>query len=300
MKSSPTPEGDLSISVKRRAELKKFLRAKRERLSPEEVGLQRGLRRLTPGLRREEVAASAGVGLSWYTWLEQGREINISANALSRIARALRLSEADRAYLYWLAGLQHPPPVAITSEEHRHIQTVLDAYRWPAFAVDPVWNMLATNRIGRHLYGMDDLVGPFFENQLWQYLMNPRRQALYRNHEADAEHFIAVFRLGAATRLGDPAFQRFLTALQTESALFARLWAGQRAEPATPRPVELLHPEWGPVRCWSIRFPVPSEDGGMIFFLSPADDVTSKAWSRFAHADAGPSAGSPAVFGGNS
>ena len=90
---------------RQRTELKAFLRSRRAALAPEAVGLPRGGRRLTPGLRREEVAALAEVGLTWYTWLEQGRAINVSAAALARIARALRLDATDEAYLFSLAGL---------------------------------------------------------------------------------------------------------------------------------------------------------------------------------------------------
>ena len=88
-----------------RNELKAFLRTRRAMLTPEAVGLPRGTRRLTPGLRREEVATLADVGLTWYTWLEQGRDINVSAAALTRIARALSLSATDETYLFSLMGL---------------------------------------------------------------------------------------------------------------------------------------------------------------------------------------------------
>nr|WP_083892507.1 helix-turn-helix transcriptional regulator [Pleurocapsa sp. PCC 7319] len=88
---------------KRRQELSLFLKQRRGRISPETVGLPKGSRRRTPGLRREEVAQLAGVGLTWYTWLEQGREINVSAQTLDSIARTLRLSEPERNYLFELA-----------------------------------------------------------------------------------------------------------------------------------------------------------------------------------------------------
>src|SRR6202044_3611546 len=87
----------------RRAELAAFLRSRRERISPEQVGLPPGLRRRTPGLRREEVAQLAGVGVTWYTWLEQGRPINASAQVLDAVARVLHLDAAGRWHLYWLA-----------------------------------------------------------------------------------------------------------------------------------------------------------------------------------------------------
>src|SRR6202167_510259 len=87
----------------RRAELAAFLRSRRERITPEQVGLAPGLRRRTPGLRREEVAQLASVGVTWYTWLEQGREINVSMQVLDAVARTLRLDRAEREHLYALA-----------------------------------------------------------------------------------------------------------------------------------------------------------------------------------------------------
>ncbi|MEV4500352.1 helix-turn-helix transcriptional regulator, partial [Micromonospora arborensis] len=89
----------------RRAELRDFLRSRRERVSPADVGMPGGGRRRTPGLRREEVAVLAGVGVSWYTWLEQGRDINVSEDVLDAIGRTLRLEAVERAHLYRLAGL---------------------------------------------------------------------------------------------------------------------------------------------------------------------------------------------------
>src|SRR6201987_3067237 len=88
----------------RRAELAAFLRSRRERISPEQAGLPPGLRRRTPGLRREEVAQLAGVGVTWYTWLEQGRPINASVQVLSAVAQTLSLDQAEREHLYRLAA----------------------------------------------------------------------------------------------------------------------------------------------------------------------------------------------------
>src|SRR5918912_451526 len=93
-----------------RAELSEFLKSRRARISPATLGLPNGRRRRTPGLRREEVADLAGVGLTWYTWLEQGRDIRVSPEVLAAIARALQLEPAERAHLFRLAG--HAPPAA--------------------------------------------------------------------------------------------------------------------------------------------------------------------------------------------
>jgi transcriptional regulator with XRE-family HTH domain len=84
--------------------LSAFLRALRERQSPAEFGLAAGARRRTPGLRREEVAQLCGLSVTWYTWIEQGRDVSVSASALARLARGLRLSRAERSYLFEVAG----------------------------------------------------------------------------------------------------------------------------------------------------------------------------------------------------
>src|SRR3989442_1726471 len=92
-----------------RGELSEFLKSRRARISPATVGLPNGRRRRTPGLRREEVADLAGVGLTWYTWLEQGRDIRVSSEVLAAVARALRLETPERGHLFRLAGHARPP-----------------------------------------------------------------------------------------------------------------------------------------------------------------------------------------------
>src|SRR5256885_6022838 len=93
----------------KRDELAAFLRSRRDRVTPQEVGLAPGMRRRTPGLRREEVAQLAGVGVTWYTWLEQGRPINASVQVLDAIGRVLRLGPSERWHLYRLAEVPGVP-----------------------------------------------------------------------------------------------------------------------------------------------------------------------------------------------
>src|SRR3954470_20156988 len=141
MKQSPAPE------LRRRDQLSDFLRTRRARLTPADVGMAAGGRRRTPGLRREEVAALAGVGVSWYTWLEQGRDITVSTAVLDAISTALRMSEPERIHLYMLSGLNPPPPgghrgASVTPE----LLNLIDAWLpRPAMLQDRHWNLLAIN-----------------------------------------------------------------------------------------------------------------------------------------------------------
>ncbi|WP_148668724.1 helix-turn-helix transcriptional regulator, partial [Streptomyces sp. WAC05950] len=110
----------------RRHELAEFLRSRRERLTPERVGLVRGPRRRTPGLRREEVAHLSSVGVTWYTWLEQARDIQVSGQVLDAVARALLLDVSERAHLFALAGSQDPAPPAECPSVTPAVRAVLD------------------------------------------------------------------------------------------------------------------------------------------------------------------------------
>src|SRR5213076_1505151 len=125
LKVPPTqsaPDGDWAApaasgnSEQRRNELADFLRTRRASLQPDDVGLPNGGRRRTPGLRREEVAQLAGVGTTWYTWLEQGRDVRASLDVLEALARALRLSPAERTHLVLLGRGEEPPPLKPTAE----------------------------------------------------------------------------------------------------------------------------------------------------------------------------------------
>ncbi|WP_282106548.1 MULTISPECIES: helix-turn-helix domain-containing protein [unclassified Crossiella] len=137
----------------RHGELRDFLRSRRARLTPADVGLPATARRRTPGLRREEVAVLAGVGVTWYTWLEQGRDISVSAENLDAIAGALRLAEPERAHLYRLAGLNPPESAAGTAAADPAQQRLLDGWLPnPSYLLDRHWNFLALNTAARRVF----------------------------------------------------------------------------------------------------------------------------------------------------
>lgn len=231
---------------------------------------------MTAGLRREELASLAGVGLTWYTWLEQGRDIRPSAEMLRRVSKALRLSPADDAYLYSLAGTPRPLPVAPPVALGAGVLRVVHLHPAPAFVLSALFDLLAFNERADDLYGLTSPQGPFEQNQLWQFFMNPRRRALYVDFAPVAQNFVALFRLNAVAHVDDPYYRGLVSALQEESEDFRSLWGAQRAAPMTPISVNLKHPRLGPLKLSSVRFPLDMAAGAMVVFLVPEDEETTR------------------------
>jgi transcriptional regulator with XRE-family HTH domain len=225
-----------------REQLRDFLRSRRARLTPADVGIPSAGRRRTPGLRREEVALLAGVGVSWYTWLEQGRDITVSTEVLDAVGRALRLTEPERVHLYLLAGLNPPPPAARAQEVTPELRRLIDAWSpRPAVLRDRYWNLVAVNDAARTLLGYDDTD----HNCLFTFFTNARYRALQAQWEAVAPAVVASFRADAAHFPGDPEFERVVDALIAASPEFAELWA--RHDVGGPAQVvkAVRHPEHG-------------------------------------------------------
>ncbi len=268
-----------------RAELKAFLRARRAALSPEAAGLPRGTRRLTPGLRREEVATLADVGLTWYTWLEQGREINVSAAALTRIAHALALSPTDEAYLFALAGLPRPElPTPPKLELPSPVQGLLDLYQGPAFVLDPVFDVLAWNAFANYLFGFDTVSGPFARNHVWNAFMNPVRRQLYPDFTRSALNLLGIFRMSQAAHPDDPRFEPLISALSAASPEFDALWRQQQTAALSALNLPLFHSEMGDFCVYSTRLPIRDgyADGATAFFFVPANAETQASFARVA------------------
>lgn len=212
----------------RRQELAAFLRSRRARLSPEDVGLPRGDRRRTPGLRREEVAELAGLGIAWYTWLEQGRKITVSDSVLLAIARALQLNEDEREHLFSVSR-RHAVSAADSSDSSAGVsvrdQALLDALDpYPAYIRDDRWNLIAFNRS----FGLSTKFSevPVEErNMLWLLFMHPNPRRLQADWESDARFGVAQFRFEAARFLDEPDVVDLIERLRSRSAEFRELWA---------------------------------------------------------------------------
>jgi transcriptional regulator with XRE-family HTH domain len=197
-----------------RVALRDFLRSRRARLTPADVGMPTAGTRRTPGLRREEVAVLAGVGVSWYTWLEQGREINVSAEVLDAIARVLRLTEPERTHLYLLAGLNPPRAVRSHAAVTPELRRLLDTWPHPALLRDRRWDLLAVNSPARSVFGLDG-----DRNCLVAFFTNERYRELHVNWAAVAPGVVAAFRADAVHA------DEVVAELAAVSPSFASLWA---------------------------------------------------------------------------
>jgi transcriptional regulator with XRE-family HTH domain len=215
----------------RRRQSGDFLRSRRERLTPSDVGLPDGFRRRTPGLRREEVALLAGVGATWYTWLEQGRDVRPSAEVLSALADALRLSAAERRHLYILND--RPPPEPRTSGPERveePLLRMLDSLTsQPAYVLGRRWDVLAWNRAAELLFGDYGKLDGDARNIMHIVFANKAHRKLLIDWDEVASTVLAMFRADSARYAGDPDFERLISTLMRVSLEFRKWWPPGRA-----------------------------------------------------------------------
>jgi transcriptional regulator with XRE-family HTH domain len=215
-----------SASGTQRRQLIEFLKGCRARLTPGQVGLPDTNRRRTPGLRREDVAALAGVSVTWYTWLEQGRDIQVSADVLERISSTLRMSSDEREYLFAL--VQHrpaPPSAARTEDLSPTIARMIDSLGVPAIVMTARWDVIGWNQLARRVV-RDYSALPVGQRNLLRILLV--EDEAYKQdpdlYEAMARRILAKFRVDYSQNAGNPAFEELITELAESCPAFHRLW----------------------------------------------------------------------------
>jgi transcriptional regulator with XRE-family HTH domain len=239
-----------SNGERRREELADFLRTKRASLQPEDVGLPDGGRRRTPGLRREEVALLAGVGTTWYTWLEQGRDVRASLDVLEALSRALRLSPAERSHVILLgrgeqAGPCKAPAEDVSATLRRLVENIGPG---PAYLLGRRWDYLAWNRSFERVFSWEPGPDPLSRNHVWLWFMDPSRRTLCSGDWAtSARLLVAKFRADNARNIGDPAFEEVISALDASSSEFRKLWKKHEVAGSGTGRKELTHPVVGPL-----------------------------------------------------
>jgi transcriptional regulator with XRE-family HTH domain len=229
------------------SELADFLRSRRERLSPAKVGLPPGRRRRTPGLRREEVAELAGIGVDWYVRLEQGRSVNPSLATTDALSRALRLNKAEHAHLRALAQRSERMPF-VRETVPEAIRRIIEGLNQPAYVTGRRWDVLAWNAAADEVFAFAR-VAEEERNVLMRMFTRPATKRLFGSGwEQEARRMIAQFRSNYDLFAGDPAFENLLEKLRTESAEFSVWWQGHDVRGAAAGAKLLHHPKKGELK----------------------------------------------------
>ncbi len=228
-------------------ELGDFLRTRRARLTPEDVGLPRGSRRKTPGLRRAEVAQMVGVSVDWYTWLEQGRSILPSTQLLERLVQTLRLDANERSHLFLLAHQQPPPALFLEPEVvSPALQHFLNQFGTrPAFASGRRWDILAWNDAGCAVFGDFRLRTTRERNTIWGIFTNPLSRQFVVDWEEDARQLLAQFRSSCGRHPGDPQLTELIHDLMLCSPEFRAWWPDHEVRSGQEGRKTLNHPQVG-------------------------------------------------------
>ncbi|MBM3351128.1 MAG: helix-turn-helix domain-containing protein [Betaproteobacteria bacterium] len=211
----------------RRKELSEFLQALRQRGTPEAFGFPTGTRRRTQGLRREEVAQLAGISATWYTWIEQGREVNVSADALERLATALKLSKSERTYLFDMADRRDPQAHNLeTDTAPDTLVEMLTNIHIPAYIMGRTWDILAWNAAASELFinWLDQASNDARPNLLRYVFQHQDAKQFVVDWEMRARRLVAEFRADCRSRLEEPELKRLVNELSQISPDFERFW----------------------------------------------------------------------------
>ncbi|MFE2043818.1 helix-turn-helix transcriptional regulator [Streptomyces sp. NPDC059477] len=252
-----------------RAELGSFLRARREATDPRSAGFRPGPRRRTPGLRREELAQLSGLSVTWYTWIEQGRDISVSRQVIESLARALRLAPAERAHLLTLAGLALPPaaPGSRTVDPLLR-RLVQELHPRPAYVMNPWWDLLTYNDGYAELLGGLDRRPEGERNVLWITFVESRGSGLFVDWAGEARSLVGQFRATPARYPDDPRGTELLHSLQRASGVFREWWDAQTVSGFTSSRKELRHPRDGRIDLDYLRLAdAQNEQQSLIIFL---------------------------------
>jgi transcriptional regulator with XRE-family HTH domain len=284
----PSAGSRASRAIERRTELAAFLRTRRERILPEDVGLPPGSRRRTAGLRREEVAQLAGVGVTWYTWLEQGRPINVSSQVLDAIARTLKLDAIERAHLFRLADVPGTDQLGtcVDCSLPDSVQDVLEAFSAvPASVVNERFDLLAWNDMYATIYPRVTSAPVGERNTLLATLTAPECCNPVGSAEVVCDTMIGQLRAAYGRHVGDPAWTHFIRTLEALSPAFAKAWAAH--DVAQPRTwvKAFRHPGVGAIRVTSTSFAVSAVPGARMVVYTPSDAESRIALDRLASGD---------------
>jgi transcriptional regulator with XRE-family HTH domain len=258
-----------------RRELGGFLRTRREQADPATYGIAAGSRRRTKGLRREELAHLVDVGITWYTWLEQGRDVQPSFALLERLAEALHLSAGDRRHLIEISQSVRDRQAKFPSPSDAVLQRVVDGFAdGPAFVRNRRYDVVVLNRQFAELFDIKGTATGLARNILWAIFTNPRLRLVHHQWEEVALNMLGGFRSAYGKRGGDPDFQELVRALTAASPFFAERWNRYHVwAPTSHQTVLSLSPDAAggglPVELDVSYFDVVGDDDRLLVVMTP-------------------------------
>lgn len=276
-----------------RSELADFLKSRRRQLSPEALGLNATGHRRTAGLRREEVSMLSGVSLTWYTWMEQGRDIKPSRQVVDALARTLQLSAAEHAYVRRLTGHAADAPAGHNDDNcPPHVQRFLDALGpSPAYAITPHWAIVGWNLAYEAFYPNVARTPATQRNLLWLVFTDPYVRTLLVDWKTDSRRFLTQFRAEAGVRLDEPAFAHVTERLQQVSEHFRLGWASHDVDQFTSRERQFEHPVAGTLLLEHHRLAVSdSTDLHLVVYTAAPGSGTQDKLECLLRSSAGPRA----------
>ena len=275
------------VELLRRQELGTFLRSRRERISPQQVGLISAGRRRTPGLRREELAQMAGVGVTWYTWLEQGRDINVSGQVLEAICRALLLDPSERSHVMNLAGLDdHDFVVRECRALSPSVQAMLDQLSpFPASVANARFDILAFNDVYRRLITDLGEVPLEDRNTLWLGFTDPAWRAALVDWEVGMSRMVAQYRLNMADHVGEPSWKDLVRRLSDASPEFVDMWSRRDVQGVENRAKLLMNSHVGLLRLQHTSYWIGPRSGTRVVVYTPLDEEARRRLEKLALVD---------------
>ncbi|RSO40046.1 transcriptional regulator [Streptomyces sp. WAC 06725] len=278
-----------------RTELSEFLRSRRARLQPEDVGLApHGGRRRVPGLRREELAQLAGVSVAYYIRLEQGRGQNVSAAVLDSISDVLRLTRAERSHLSHLARpvSRRRRPAPRPQRMRPALQDLIDAMDGvPAYVIGRRLDILGWNRLARALLGDFAAMPAEERNMAWQLFLAPATRELYADWEGKAAHVVAQLRGDVGRFPDDPKLCALVDELSAKSADFRRIWAAHDVQDKGFGRKRLTHPLVGSLSLAYETLALPADpDQQLVTYHAEPGSASALALRRLAQWSAQPQA----------
>jgi len=261
----------------RRNELAAFLRNRRERISPEQVGVTPIGRRRTPGLRREEVAQLAGVGVTWYTWLEQGRDIKVSDQVLEAIALTLMLDRDEHAHLFNLAGSIDQQVISECAAVPRAVRAMITQLEpYPACVVNAKYDFLAYNRTYNRLIGDIDALPQQDRNCMWLCFTDPAWRKALLDWEDGATRMVANLRWLMADHVAEPSWKSLVKRLRAASPEFAEMWERHEVRSIENKTKRMRNPLVGDLRLEVMNTWLSPRPGTRMYIYAPADDASER------------------------